>query len=1071
MLDLNKKNLVNYLNNIIELYNEGKATELSYYPTLKNFFDEIINNENYKVIVNPSEEWGMPDLVIQNREITVGYIECKTPDIEIKSIMDSEQIKRYVKAFPNLIITNFREFILHQSDQKQDRIELITLERIKKSEIIKEDYIYDEKLTILLNKFLLYKSPKIKSIKLLTKRLSRLTRLMDYILEQYYNPNNKNFNVPVLQNLFEGFKKTLIDNIKGKEFCDVLAQTLSYSLLLAIEKKSKSDKNQKNLTLASAWHDIPKSLPVLIELYTQFMIKMPIDIELCCNSIIQLLNNSDLEHIFSGFGEKEEDPTVYFYEKFLESYNPKLRKKKGIYYTPIPVVKFIVNSINQILGNRFEILEGFLNENVEVLDPCAGTLTFIIETIKLIYKILKNEGNLGLFEPIVKEHILNHFYAFEILVAPYAIAHFKVREIIKNLGVQMSDEESFKLYLTNALETRIHDKIPGFPALIKEYELANDVKLHANILVIFGNPPYKIGSTNKTTLINDIIKDYQPKPLNNQRENLEPLSDDYIKFIRFAQWKIVERSKEGIVAFITNNNFLRGRIHRKMRLNILKDFDEILIYDLHGDSREERPPEGKKNENIFGIRTGVCIFFFIKYKNQKNDNKKLAKIFYGDIWGNRKKKLDSLLKNNIIELLNSKKKYKLKEIKPSKPYYFFYPFSLTEKAQDLWNNYLTIRGDLFYKANLATQTSRDSLVVDINNNNLITRFTNIKNSKLSTDKLIKKNNWDKWKGDDWTKTRIEEYLQKLRESKKSIADYVRKFHYRPFDFQYLFYFKGFVQVPAKKRAAHLKESNPEEFGLVVGRSGRPTKYPWDMALMTSILPDALLVSSRGSSILCSLRYHPKKNTKLTYNLKKEFLNKFIKIYNIPIANDLDRGDVASSIMYYLYAILYSSTYRERWAEFLEYDMPRFPFPKNYSLFKNISERGKRLAKLHMFDDKTIHSLNSDILGRFPSFGSNKIDIIKYDKEKKIIKINNSQLFENVSNNVWNFRIGGYQVLKQWLRRRRNRELKTQDIKHFTIMIGIINETLTFMKEINPFYLKVEKYFIEADKFKISLKDF
>jgi type I restriction-modification system DNA methylase subunit len=643
---------------ISDLFNQGNATELSYYPSLQNFLLAVSTNPNSKVIVNPSEEWGMPDFLVLDRESIIGYIEAKTPETDLDKVIESEQIQRYLDAFPNVILTNFIEFILLQDDKIEPiRIKLTSTFSLKKNQPITVNDDNLEELNNLFTRFLSFSSPPITNIEQLTNRLSTLTRVLKYILERYFNDKTESFKESILQDLFEGFKTTLIDNISGMEFCDVIAQTLSYSLLLAEEQQSRTKGSKKILNFDSAWQEIPKSLPVLIELFTLFMTKMPPDIKFCCESIIQLLNDSDLNKIFSFFGKKKEDPTIYFYEKFLESYNPELRKMKGSYYTPIPIVQFIVRSINSILKKSFRMSEGLMDEKIFLLDPCAGTLTFIIETIRLIHNILDKSNNLGRFEPIIKDHILTHYFAFEIMVAPYAIGHFKIREILKNLGVWLSSDDSFGFYLTNSLETKVHKKLPGFSALAKEYEKANDIKIKSPILVILGNPPYKIGSTNKTELITRLMKEYKPQPLKKgTQENLEPLPDDYIKFVRFAQWKIAEGSKEGIVAFITNNNFLRGRIHRKMRHSILKAFDEVLIYDLHGDSREEIPPKGKQNASVFGIRTGVCIFFLIKYHSEEepSNKNKLAKVYYRDVWGNANEKLESLKETNIIKLLEKK---------------------------------------------------------------------------------------------------------------------------------------------------------------------------------------------------------------------------------------------------------------------------------------------------------------------------------------------------------------------------------------------------------------------------------
>jgi predicted helicase len=406
------------------------------------------------------------------------------------------------------------------------------------------------------------------------------------------------------------------------------------------------------------------------------------------------------------------------------------------------------------------------------------------------------------------------------------------------------------------------------------------------------------------------------------------------------------------------------------------------------------------------------------------------------------------------------------------PYYFLYPYKLKEEDQKVWDNFLSIRGDLFHEANLAVQTSRDSLVIETNKEDLINKFEKIANSSLSTKELIKEQNWDKWKGNDWTEQRIQKYMENLR-SGDPIEKHIRKFHYRPFDFQYLFYFDGFVQVPARGRSDHLKSNKSEGLAFVVGRSGRPVPYPWDMALITSVLPDALLVSMRGSSILCPLK-HMKKG-KLVYNLKLPFLKKFIKNYklkDLKIENEEspDIAKIGKPIMYYFYAILYSSRYRENWALLLKYDMPRFPFPQDYSLFQEVAQRGEQLAKLHLFENDALSQLDNKLKANFPVSGTNMINTIRYRNENEI-KINKDQYFENIPKEIWNFRIGGYQVLKQWLNRRRRTKITNEGIKHFSTVVAILKVTLKFMEEINHPYEQIEENLLEKKRFGISLDDF
>ncbi|MHA1667750.1 MAG: type ISP restriction/modification enzyme [Candidatus Heimdallarchaeaceae archaeon] len=1057
-----EKHLKKYINEIKKALETEKSTEKYFYPILKEFVSNICAVPNKDVLANPVEKWGMPDFILLSGELILGYIEAKNIDSKLEPFIKSEQITRYRNAFPNICLTNFREFIFFSEGSQIVKIKLCEKENLLKEriEITRESKI---KLRESFLNFFSFKSMKITDITRLINSLSRLTTIMKDIFMSYLEETEKGlvFKNDEIESLFKGFKISLIDNITHEEFADILAQTICYSLLLAVVHHEKDSEGKEFLTIFSIWKEIPQSIPVLVELYTQFMIKMPKNVEICCNSIIQLLNNVELDAVFSFYNDKRIDPTIYFYEKFLETYNPKLKKIKGVYYTPIQIVNFIVYSVDNILEQRLGIKDGLVNQKVSVLDPCAGTLTFILQAINCIYGKLANRGDLGIFNTVIKEHILKNFYAFELMVTAYAISHFKLRMFFRSIKYPLGEKDKFQLYLTNTLETRTDtSELPGFFALTTEGRKANQVKTKTPIFVILGNPPYKVGSTNRQSFIENLMLDYRPDD-KQKRENLQPLSDDYIKFIRFSQWKISENTGGGIVAFITNNNFLRGRIHRGIRKSLLKAFDEIFIYDLHGDVREEKPPINKKNENVFKIQTGVCIFFLIKYPKdmyKKTDENGFADIYYGDVWGTSNEKTNSLKETNIQRLV---KEGFFEKIKPGYPYFFFDKHQPSQEKLKIWDSFFTFREDIFHVAQIGVQTSRDQLSIDFLKERLVKRFKEFKDKNVTIPSLIQKYDLLKWKGDDWTEERIKSYVLKLRNSNKKIEEYIRRIHYRPFDFQYIFYQEGFVQITARERAEHLKGNDSKEFALVVGRSGRPSKYPWDMVLMVSHMPDQVLVTYRGSSILCPLHYKKKRSEQLSLNIKKELLYKLRKKYRKTaigaeyqeIENDDER--FAERVMYYIYGILNSNAYRNKWQVLLDYYMPRIPFTTSFELFLKMSIKGEELAKMHMFDKVITSRLDTNHIN-FPISGTNKIEKLTYDSKRERLEINETQYFSGVKENVWNYRIGGYQVINQWLKRRKGYELKMGDLHHVKLMVIIIEKTISLSEELDDLYRKVEQ---------------
>ena len=1069
-----RKHLEGYLQEVKSIIETEKATEQSFYPVLSKFICNIFNAPDKRVVVNPVEKWGMPDFIVLNGELIQGYIEAKSPNLKIDPFIESEQVLRYKKAFPNVCLTNFFEFIFLGESSQITKIELCSIRELSsKSFEIKLSIVKQLKESF--TTFFSFKAKKITDINILTNSLSRLTLIMKDIFISYLAENESGvvFDDEAIESLYAGFKNSLIENISHEEFSDILAQTVCYSLLLAVVHHEGGEEKEEVLTISSIWKEIPQSIPVLVELYTQFMTKMPENVAICCNSIIQLLNNTDMEHVFSFFDDSRIDPTIYFYEKFLEEYNPHLKKIKGVYYTPIQIVSFMVNSVDEILEKKFKIRDGFANPKISVLDPCAGTLTFILQTINCIYGKFANRGDFGTFDALVKEHILKNFYAFEIMVTAYAISHFKLQMFFKSLKNPLGKKDRFKLYLTNTLETKSETSgLSGFFALTNEGRLANKVKAKTPIFVVMGNPPYKIGSTNKQSFIENLMKDYRPRD-RKSRENLQPLSDDYIKFIRFAQWKVSQSKEGGMVVFITNNNFLRGRIHRGMRRSLIETFDEIYIHDLHGDAREEKPPIGMRNDNVFNIQTGVCMFFLIKYKDgefERESKLGFADVYYGDVWGTAKEKLESLSNVRMLQLCNEENFFE--KIVPREPFYLLNRHKTSVEESKLWGTFFDFREDIFHIAQIGVQTSRDELSIDYDKELLEKRFDDFFNKNISVNELIKKYELTKWKGNDWTVERITSYVGALRASNKRKEEYLRKIHYRPFDFQYVFYQEGFIQITARERAEHLNGNESGELALVVGRSGRPSKYPWDMAMIVSDLPDQVLVTYRGSSIVCPLHAIREKGEKLSLNIKDNFLNSLRSIYKkeeVEIGSEIlqDKETLARTVIYYVYGLLYSNKYREKWQSSLDYDMPRIPVPHSYKLFLEMSHKGQELANLHLLDEKTTSKLDIRNIG-FPISGTNKIDRIKYNVKLEHLEVNANQYFTRIEERVWEYRIGGYQVLKQWLRRRKGTEMGLKELNYVKTIVGLIQRTFTLSQDLDDIYQKIEHKIIDKNMFKKKL---
>jgi len=758
--------LESYLKKISEIMQRGDAREETYYSTLEKLlqeYSESINKKDIKITTLPKQtEAGNPDFrVWDGKQHIVGYIEAKKPGSNLDDIEISEQLKRYNSTFPNLILTNFTEFRLYRDGRLMDKISLCRPFIIYRLDTI-PPLENKEQFLKLLGAFFSFSLPKIYNAKTLAVELAKRTRfLKNEVIEEELR-EEENSKQGFILGFYEAFQEYLIKGLSQKDFADLYSQTITYGLFAA-RTRSTGEFNRK-----LAYDSIPHTIGILRDVFEFISIgNLPIQMEWTIDDISEVLAVTDVNKILHQYFHKGKgkDPIFHFYETFLTEHDPQTRAKRGVYYTAEPVVSHIVRSLNFILKEHFNKFDGFADKSVTVLDPAAGTLTFLAEAAKLTIEEFVLKYGEGARESFIKEQILQNFYAFELMMAPYAIGHLKMSFLLEELGYKLKEDERFKFYLTDTLEMEelAQTNLPGMASLSKEAHLAGKVKKEQPILVVLGNPPYSVSSTNKSKFIEKEMAIYK-EDVRDER-NIQPLSDDYIKFIRFAHWKI-DKSGTGVIGMITNNSYLSGLIHRGMRKKLLKSFNEIYILNLHGNARiGEKCPDGGKDENVFDIMQGVSIALFIKNKEQET----LGKVYYQDVYGLRKNKYDFLDSNDI-------KTIKWKELKPSEPHYFFVEkdFSL----QVHYDKFFSVL-EIFNKFSSGVQTHRDNFVVGFTKGEIIQRMRTF-TSDLPED-LVKQalnlkdtNDWkmkgarEKIKNENWA---------------KSIFSY----SYRPFDIRYICY--------------------------------------------------------------------------------------------------------------------------------------------------------------------------------------------------------------------------------------------------------------------------------------------
>lgn len=604
--------------------NLQKGSERSHYPALKNLIDDPLY-EIDAVIEEKGNKAGIPDFTVKRRELLVGYIEAKDVGIDLKQIEKTEQLQRYLEAFPNLVLTNYLEFrwyVEGKCRQTEVLADLSTNFGDGKLQIKNAD-----KIAALLDQFLNYSGEIISKPEDLARQMARLTKAIRLATTTALEEED---NKGELHQLKQGFSEVLLPDLSDPDFSDMYAQTISYGLFAARVGHAQNSGGEA-FTRRTAGTYIPATNPFLKRLFNTIVETDAVSkIDWAIDDLVLLLSQVDMGSILEDFGRRtrQEYPVVHFYETFLAAYNAALRKSRGVYYTPEPVVSFIVRSLDAILKEKFDLPLGLADNTrdpvtnkprVQILYPATGTGTFLYEVVKQIYRNLEEMGMANQWDSYVSENLLDRLFGFELLMAPYAIAHLKLGLQLQELGYKFKGKQRLGIYLTNTLDEALKKSEILFGQFVaQEANEASVIKRDTPVMVIMGNPPYSYQSTNTGDWISGLVRDYyQVDGLPLDERNPKGLQDDYVKFIRFGQWRI-DRTGSGILAFITNHGYLDNPTFRGMRQSLDKTFDEIYIMDLHGNSKKkEVAPDGSPDKNVFDIQQGVAVAIMVKYPQGK----------------------------------------------------------------------------------------------------------------------------------------------------------------------------------------------------------------------------------------------------------------------------------------------------------------------------------------------------------------------------------------------------------------------------------------------------------------------
>ncbi|MBE0662067.1 MAG: N-6 DNA methylase [Bacteroidales bacterium] len=1039
-----------YLKQIIKTTTQGDAREESYYAHLSDFlmaFAIGIGKTKTQITTLPkATEAGNPDFrVWDGDQNIVGYIEAKKPGENLDVIERSGQLKRYLKTFPNVILTDFYEFRLYRKGEIIDKTFIARASLARKG--IPPPIENEEKFLALLEKFFAFSLPKVTTAAQLAKELAIRTRfLRDEVISVEMEQQQKGKGE--LYGFYETFRQFLIANLNEKDFADLFSQTITYGLFAA-RTRSTNGFNRK-----LAYDLIPRTIGILRNVF-RFVSQgdLPKHMEVMIDDIAEVLNAADAMNILHQYFKagKGEDPIVHFYETFLSEYDPATREKRGVYYTPEPVVRYIVRSVHQVLKTHFNLDDGLASQEVTLLDPAGGTLTFPAEAIKLAVKEYSDKYGDGGVHKLISEHILPNFYAFELMMAPYAIGHIKISFLLEELGYTMKDDERFKLYLTNTLdmEDLSQTRIPGLESLSDESHEAGKVKKNEPILVIMGNPPYSANSANYNDWTEKLLKEnidgaqsyYKVDGSSLNEHNPKLLQDDYVKFLRFAQWKI-HKAGCGIVGMITNHGFLNNVTFRGMRQSLLNTFNEIYITDLHGDSqKKEKAPDGSKDENVFDITKGTAISIFIKKPGAKG-----CSIFHNDVFGLRQIKYNWLDNKEFIQ-------DNYNQLSPVTPWYFFIPRQT--KEIEYYNDWLSI-SEIFPLNSGGIKTHRDNFVIDFNRSNLEARLRQFRNLSFPKEFFQEAYNLK-----ESSTFKIELARNKVI-ADQQIFEKIIKINYRPFDMRFVVFSDSLVDRTRREVMQHMTSEN---LAIISTRLNRQISIGY--FFITDGLIDVHLLDNAQDSISVAPLYiyeiPEKKRTSIQSMMLFEPAPEYDKTGRKPniapkVFESLERSyghkPSPERIMYYCYAVMYSNAYREKYAEFLKIDFPRIPFTGNSDLFTQLAGLGEELSQLHLLKSK---ALNKPV-ARYWGQGEDVIEKTVYKADTGRVYINANKYFEGIIPEMWNYHIGGYQVLEKYLKDRKGRQMS--DPATYCKIATSIAETIKIQRAIDPLFEEVEKSVLE-----------
>ena len=1072
--------IARYVEAINKLFATGVTTEHSFRGDLQNLLNGLL--PEFAVINEPKRRsCGAPDYIIEKKEIPVFFIEAKDiGDNDLKGTKktgNKEQFDRYKASLNNIIFTDYLNFLFYKDGELKAEL-AIARQNGNKIEPIPENFA---QFTNLIKDFSQSITTTIKIPKRLAEMMASKARMLADVIDKALTSDEENNQNTSLLDQMEAFKEVLIHDITPRQFADIYAQTIAYGMFAA----RLNDKTLEDFTRQEAATLIPKSNPFLRTLF-QYISGYDLDerIEWIVNDLADIFRATNVAELLKNFGKATQtlDPFIHFYEDFLAEYDPALRKQRGVWYTPEPVVKFIVRAVDDILKTDFNLPMGIASTDkttikeevavgnarkkgttivkvdkevhkVQILDPATGTGTFLAEVVRYIYEN-RFAKMPGIWSGYVDNDLIPRLNGFELLMASYAMAHLKLELLLKDTGYVAGKDQRLKVYLTNSLEEHHPDTgslFAGF--LAQEANEANHIKRDSPVMVVIGNPPYSGESANKGEWIMGLMEDYKKEPNTNDRlneRNPKWINDDYVKFMRYGQ-HFIEKNGEGVLAFINPHGFLDNPTFRGMRWHLLNTYDKIYTIDLHGNAKKkETAPNGGRDENVFDIMQGVSINLLIKTGKKKKGE--LAKVYHYDLFGLRDDKYEFLNKNSIATI-------PYVQLENKAPNYFMVKNNFDENKL---NDDFKI-DELFTNNGLGITTAHDDFVIKNSKKELLDFYKSFQQSERDANILHKK-----FKVKEKAGWNILDGYDNIK-NEDDLSKYIYPISYRPFDKKFIFYEDKLVWRTVRKVMQHLMtDENFALFSLKRARDNFTSKF----GIFKNLI-DKSAISSLDNGYVFPLYQYPEITNQENFdfdqlkNLRKPNLDSNItqKIAeNLGLTFITDHEDEQAGkegtfhpldVLDYIYAVLHSPAYRETYKEFLKIDFPRVPYPTDKDTFFKLVKLGGELRQIHLLEHPSVQAQNISYHGNGDNIVTRKMtktsigyepDPTKADKGK--VWINDTQYFDDVPLIAWEFYIGGYQPAQKWLKDRQNMTLGYEDIIHYQQIIEALSNTDRLMKEID-----------------------